>query len=114
MAKGGSASKAASRGRLRRLREAAGLSQEELGSRAGLSAKAISLLERGYRKRPYPHTVRSLANALEFSEGERALLTGAIPGRSDNASVFVEEAAATYSSSALPTALTPYWAESAG
>jgi transcriptional regulator with XRE-family HTH domain len=44
--------------RLRRLREAAGLTQEELASRAGLTAKAISMLERGERKRPYPHTVR--------------------------------------------------------
>ena len=41
-------------GRLRRLREAAGLSQEELAARAGLTAKAISMLERGERKRPYP------------------------------------------------------------
>ena len=53
--------------RLRRLREAAGLTQEELASRAGLTAKAISALERGERKRPYPHTVRSLADALSAS-----------------------------------------------
>ena len=46
-------------GRLRRLREAAGLSQEELAGRAGLTAKAVSMLERGERRRPYPHTVRS-------------------------------------------------------
>ncbi|MBA2618373.1 MAG: helix-turn-helix transcriptional regulator, partial [Rubrobacter sp.] len=46
--------------RLRRLREAAGFTQEELASRAGLTAKAVSALERGERKRPYPHTVRSL------------------------------------------------------
>jgi transcriptional regulator with XRE-family HTH domain len=49
---------------LRRLREAAGLTQEELASRSGLSAIAVSSLERGARKRPYPHTVRSLADAL--------------------------------------------------
>ena len=55
--------------RLRDLREAAGLTQEELAERAGLTAKAISMLERGERKRPYPHTVRSLADALELSEG---------------------------------------------
>jgi transcriptional regulator with XRE-family HTH domain len=40
--------------RLRRLRETAGLTQEELASRAGLTAKAVSALERGERKRPYP------------------------------------------------------------
>jgi DNA-binding XRE family transcriptional regulator len=47
---------------LRELREAAGLTQEELAARADLTAKAVSALERGERKRPYPHTVRSLAN----------------------------------------------------
>ena len=48
---------------LRRFREPAGLTQEELASRAGLSAMAVSVLERGERRRPYPHTVRSLADA---------------------------------------------------
>ncbi|MCK9825981.1 helix-turn-helix domain-containing protein [Nocardioides cavernae] len=48
---------------LRALREAAGLSQEELAERAGLSPHAISALERGTRTRPYPHTLRSLATA---------------------------------------------------
>jgi DNA-binding XRE family transcriptional regulator len=42
--------------RLMRLREAAGLTQEELASRAGLTAKAVSALERGERKRPYKPT----------------------------------------------------------
>ncbi len=79
--------------RLRRLREAAGLSQEELASRAGLSPKAISLLERGQRKRPYPHTVRSLADALGLSEGERAVLAAMVPGRGDAASADVPGAA---------------------
>ena len=39
---------------LKRLREEAGLTQEELVSRAGLTTKGISALERGERKRPYP------------------------------------------------------------
>ncbi len=55
--------------RLRWLREAAGLTQEELASRAGLSSDAVSRLERGQRKHPYPHTVRALADALNLSEG---------------------------------------------
>jgi predicted ATPase/DNA-binding XRE family transcriptional regulator len=67
--------------RLRRLREAAGLTQEELADRAGLSRKAISVLERGERKRPYPHTVRSLADALGLSEDERASLLASVPKR---------------------------------
>jgi transcriptional regulator with XRE-family HTH domain len=68
--------------RLRYLRESAGLTQEELATKAGLSARAISVLERGERKRPYPHTVRSIADALTLSEEERATLLAAVPGRS--------------------------------
>ena len=40
------------------LREAAGLTQEELAEKAGLTSYAVSALERGRRQRPYPHTVR--------------------------------------------------------
>jgi predicted ATPase/DNA-binding XRE family transcriptional regulator len=67
--------------RLRRLRETAGLTQEELAEMADLSAKGISDLERGERRRPYPHTVRSLADALTLSEDERASLLAAVPER---------------------------------
>lgn len=38
------------------LREAAGLTQQELAERAGLSTNGIGALERGERQRPYPHT----------------------------------------------------------
>ncbi|MDQ3841888.1 MAG: helix-turn-helix domain-containing protein, partial [Actinomycetota bacterium] len=65
--------------RLRRFREAAGLTQEELAERARLTRNAISALERGERKRPYPHTVRSLADALGLSEDERVKLLAAVP-----------------------------------
>jgi predicted ATPase/DNA-binding XRE family transcriptional regulator len=92
MARGASPSKAVAGeeaapfgARLRRLRETAGLSQEELAARAGLTAKAISMLERGQRRRPYPHTVRSLADALDLPEDERADLVAAVPGRGDAA-----------------------------
>ena len=65
---------------LRRLRDTAGLTQEELAEAAGLSGKAIGALERGERRRPHPHTVRSLAKALGLSEEERApLLAAAAP-----------------------------------
>jgi predicted ATPase/DNA-binding XRE family transcriptional regulator len=67
--------------RLRQLREGAGLTQEELASLAGLTAKGISALERGERKRPYPHTVRSLADALGLSGEERTSFVGSAPGR---------------------------------
>jgi predicted ATPase/DNA-binding XRE family transcriptional regulator len=77
--------------RLRRLREFAGLTQEELASRAGLTPNAVSALERGLRKRPYPHTVRSLSDALELSEEERATLLAAVPRRSEAAPSAAEE-----------------------
>lgn len=71
--------------RLRRLREAAGITQEELAERAGLSAKGINDLERGERRRPYPHTVCSLADALKLSGDERASLLASVPRRSATA-----------------------------
>jgi predicted ATPase/transcriptional regulator with XRE-family HTH domain len=67
--------------RLRRLRQAAGFTQEELATRAGLTAKGIGSLERGERKRPHPHTVRSLAGALGLSGAERDAFFGAAPRR---------------------------------
>lgn len=66
---------------LRGLREASGLSREELAGRAGLSAKAIGALERGERRRPHPHTFRVLADALGLSGESRNELFAAIPGR---------------------------------
>jgi predicted ATPase/DNA-binding XRE family transcriptional regulator len=64
---------------LRRLRESAGLTQEELASRAGMSPSAVSVLERGVRRRPHPHTVRALAEALKLTEPERGFLLAAVP-----------------------------------
>ena len=66
---------------LRRYREGAGLSQEQLAERAGLSANAVGALERGERQRPYPHTIRALADALGVGESGRAALAAAIPRR---------------------------------
>jgi predicted ATPase len=58
------------------------------------------MLERGQRRRPYPHTVRSLADALGLSEGERAVLAAAASGRGDAAP------SAAVSGAALPTPTT--------
>jgi len=66
--------------RLRRLRIVAGLTQEELAARAGVTAKGIAALERGRRRRPYPHTVRALATALGLSDDACADLLGARSG----------------------------------
>jgi predicted ATPase/transcriptional regulator with XRE-family HTH domain len=64
--------------RLRSFREAAGMSQEELAERAGLTPNAIGALERGERKRPYPNTLRVLADALDLSELDRNALVAAV------------------------------------
>ncbi|HEX7102709.1 MAG TPA: helix-turn-helix transcriptional regulator, partial [Nitrolancea sp.] len=49
---------------LRRDRLLAGLSQEALAERAGLSVDAIRALERGRRTAPRPETIGLLADAL--------------------------------------------------
>ncbi|WP_396656817.1 ATP-binding protein [Microbacterium sp.] len=64
--------------RLRRHREAAGLSQERLAERAGISANAVGALERGERTRPYPDTVRRLADALGLDDAQRTELAHAV------------------------------------
>jgi tetratricopeptide (TPR) repeat protein/transcriptional regulator with XRE-family HTH domain len=60
-------------GLLRRHRLAVGLSQEELGERSGLTARAIADMERGRTARPYRRSVRALADALALPDAERTL-----------------------------------------
>jgi DNA-binding CsgD family transcriptional regulator/transcriptional regulator with XRE-family HTH domain len=57
--------------RLRRARLAAGLTQEELAERAGLSVRGISDLERGARRAPRRDTLALLADALKLDEADR-------------------------------------------
>ena len=59
--------------RLRRLRSTAGLSQEELAERSGVSRNGISDLERGLSQTPRFETVRLLADGLGIDEDERAV-----------------------------------------
>ena len=66
---------------LRRYRLSAGLSQEALAERAGLSPDAIGMLERGVRRKPYEHTIDSLAAALNLSQGDREKLASAVRRR---------------------------------
>ena len=68
---------------LRRYRGRAGLTQEELAQRAGLSVDAIGLLERGTRQRPHSDTIARLATALALAQDERAQFEAA--GRSSAA-----------------------------
>ena len=49
---------------LKKLRQEANLSQEELAQKAGISRVAISLLERGKSVNPMSSTVKKLSDAL--------------------------------------------------
>lgn len=62
---------------LRRYRLAAGLTQEELAERSGLSARGISDLERGARGLPRKDTLQLLLEALQLSVTDRAFLVEA-------------------------------------
>jgi DNA-binding XRE family transcriptional regulator len=61
---------------LRRHRDNAGLTQEDLAERTGLTPQAIGLLERGER-RPHKYTVQKLAEALELRGGDLAAFEAA-------------------------------------
>lgn len=64
-------------GRLRARRRSSGLSQQELAERSGLSIRAISKLESGRTRWPYPDSVDRLADALGLRDAERAEFTAA-------------------------------------
>jgi predicted ATPase/transcriptional regulator with XRE-family HTH domain/Tfp pilus assembly protein PilF len=62
---------------LKHFRLAAGLTQEGLAERAGLSRGAVSTLERGERKTPRKDTIAMLAQALGLTDEDRATLFAA-------------------------------------
>ena len=66
---------------LRRLRETAGLTQEQLAEKAGLSVQGIAALENGRRRHPYPHTVDALGDALALSGDAQAALVATLSAR---------------------------------
>ncbi len=76
-----------------------------MASRAGLAAKGIGALERGERKRPYPHTIRALADALELSDAERGAFVASAPKRTGMA--FAPTTQSEGSAPALPVSPTP-------
>ena len=87
---------------LRQRRLAAGLTQEAMAERAGVSAKAISDLERDPGRTPRLDTIGLLADALDLDPGERAdMLAAARPPSQDGA----ERAGALRAP--LPRPLTP-------
>src|ERR1700720_2226323 len=80
---------------LRQHREHAGLRQERLAERAGLSVPAISNLERGVN-RPRLETVTLLAEALALTAAQRdALLTAARRDRTTSPSSALADRAAS-------------------
>src|SRR6187431_491374 len=85
---------------LKALREAAGFTQEELATIAGLSVHAVSALERGERRRPHVETVRALSAALDLTGATRDALLGS--ARAPAAHAAVDELAGV----GLPAALT--------
>src|SRR5262245_57463415 len=85
---------------LKALREAAGFTQEELATVAGLSVHTVSALERGERRRPHVDTVRALSAALDLSDARRDALLASGRGAA-HAAVFDDR-----SGGSLPLALT--------
>ncbi|MBT2365921.1 helix-turn-helix domain-containing protein [Streptomyces sp. ISL-10] len=70
---------------LRRLRVQAGMTQEELERRSGVSVRTIRGLETGKRPNPRMTTVQELAKALPLRPKEREeLLSAAVPRNADD------------------------------
>jgi transcriptional regulator with XRE-family HTH domain len=86
--------------KLKAHREAAGFTQAELATIAGLSVHAVSTLERGERRRPHVDTVRALCAALDLTGASREALVRSARAPAHNAGI--EE----LSGIALPVALT--------
>jgi non-specific serine/threonine protein kinase len=92
---------------LRAHRLAAGLTQVELATRAGLSAGSVKDLERGVRHRPQPSTAHRLADALGLTANDRAELLAGI--QSGAASDDLQSEQSTSSPlSTLPVRLTSF------
>jgi tetratricopeptide (TPR) repeat protein/transcriptional regulator with XRE-family HTH domain len=69
---------------LRRARRDAGLTQEELAERAGLSARAITAIERGISRAPHKTTVELLCGALELPREQYAVFLSAARRRPED------------------------------
>ncbi|MEP6915182.1 MAG: AAA family ATPase [Acidobacteriota bacterium] len=72
---------------LKTLREAAGYTQEELATIAGLSVHGVSALERGERRRPHVETVRALSAALDLTGATRDAFVGSARAPAGNTTV---------------------------
>ncbi|MGO9082419.1 MAG: ATP-binding protein [Streptosporangiaceae bacterium] len=79
---------------VRACRQLAGLSQEQLAERSGLSIRAIRNLERGHTRWPHPDSVHRLADALDLRGAARADFVAAAGRRLAPAAVSVSTAPA--------------------
>jgi tetratricopeptide (TPR) repeat protein/transcriptional regulator with XRE-family HTH domain len=95
--------------RLRACRQAAGLSQQELSERSGLSIRAISDLERGRTRWPYQDSIRRLADALGLRGAPRAEFIAAAARRLVSGALVEppEEAAGGTGAEPVPRQLPP-------
>ncbi|HEU5003435.1 MAG TPA: tetratricopeptide repeat protein [Actinomycetota bacterium] len=91
---------------LRGHRISAGLTQEELAERAGVSQRTISDIERGLRARMYPTTARLLAGALGLEPNERQRFEAVARGRSGHADGSARSGDRRGSNARLPVPLT--------
>ena len=66
---------------LKSLRAAAGLTQEELAEKAGISARTVSDVERGLRAVVHHDTARRLASALGLDDQQRLRFEAVARGR---------------------------------
>lgn len=87
---------------LRQHRNAAGLTQEDLAERSGLSVDTISLLERGEHRRPHRYTRQGLADALGLSQSDRIRFERAARPPAVSTTAHVAQHAD------LPSSLTPF------
>ncbi|WFF02198.1 helix-turn-helix domain-containing protein [Micromonospora sp. WMMD964] len=98
---------------LREHRRAAGLTQAELASRAGVGVRTVRDLERGRAVRPQRTTVDLLAAALALTGVERAAFLAAARGsgaespRTDTTATALAVSGRTTTSSGRPVALPP-------
>lgn len=86
---------------LKRLRTAAGLTQEELAERAGISARTVSDVERGLRGGVHLDTARRLASALGLAGAQRNEFEAIARGRPP---ILSQE----HPVAGLPAVLTPF------
>jgi predicted ATPase/DNA-binding XRE family transcriptional regulator len=91
---------------VRAFRIAAGLTQDELAERAGLSGRGVQDLERGIHRSPHPDTTRRLAEALGLGDAERSALFGVL--EPVGSSTVSRAAAAVGTMAALPVPLTSF------